>query len=358
MKDYEILKNTISKSCKISSYDWKSVLIRMLMSTIFAILIIQYVVYALVDIPTVDKGPYLSDYIIASISFIIMRELLIGVDKILERILPIPQKMGLRLFMQITCSITVALIIIKLAIFIADDETHREFENLFFYLAMALSAVFVVFISSSALIVRILGKWMNAQEDVEILKEEKMKHDYNALQDQLNPHFLFNNLSVLKSMIIYDKDAAIEFTEKFTDVYRYVLQSKDKMLVDFKDEIIFINAFIGIHKDRFGDGLDVKVSVNMNFKNYEIAPLSLQLLVENAIKHNIASLEKPLRLRIFNEDDYVVVENTINLKETSYSTHTGLNNLLKRYSYLTKKEVIIDRSDEKFVVKLPLLKKD
>jgi hypothetical protein len=357
VKDFDTLRHTIKNTCNISAYSWQAILVRMVISSIIAIATMKYVIYALDGVEGLDDGtkPPMRDYLLAMASFIVLRELLIIIDKGLERILPIPKRLRDRIFLQIILSVLTAFIVIKIAMFISPDKNHLDFEKPIISMVLALSSVFVIFISSSMLMIRIIGKWLTAQENVESLKEEKMKSDYNALQDQLNPHFLFNNLSVLKSMIIYDKDGAIEFTEKFTDVYRYVLQSKDKMLVKFKDELNFIEAFIGIHKDRFGEGLDVKVSIDKKYINYEIAPLSLQLLVENAIKHNIACKESPLKLRITSLDDNVRVENSINLRESSYSTNTGLNNLIKRYSFLTEEKVVVTHTKEKFVVDIPLL---
>jgi LytS/YehU family sensor histidine kinase len=187
------------------------------------------------------------------------------------------------------------------------------------------------------------------------MKREKLEMDYNSLQDQINPHFLFNNLSVLKSLIIYNQKSAVKFTEDFTDVYRYVLQSKDKRLVDIKDELAFIDAYLGLHKERLGDGLQIKFLISIDVTDLKIAPLTLQLLVENAIKHNIALKDSPLQINILAEDNYLEVRNNVQLRTTSYSTKTGLDNLLKRYEFLTKQKISIDANAEEFIVRIPLL---
>jgi LytS/YehU family sensor histidine kinase len=179
--------------------------------------------------------------------------------------------------------------------------------------------------------------------------------DYNALQDQLNPHFLFNNLSILKSMIIYDQYSAVDFTQNFTDFYRYVLQSRGKTTVLLKDEIELLYSYIAIHKERLGENLQVKIDIGNDSIEKNIPPLSLQLLVENAIKHNIAGKENPLMIEVFTDTDSITVKNNLQPKESFYSTRNGLKNLVQRYKLIAEKEVEINQNEEFFTVKLPLL---
>jgi LytS/YehU family sensor histidine kinase len=222
-------------------------------------------------------------------------------------------------------------------------------------LGMALGLIFVQVVANSLTMARITRKWLNSQEEIAEMKQEKLEMDYNSLQDQLNPHFLFNNLSVLKSLIIYNPEVAVGFTENFTDVYRYVLQSKNKRLVKLKEEFDFMKAYYALHKERLGDGLLLEYDIAKEELDKEIAPLTVQLLIENAIKHNIASKETPLKLRVVVGNNYLVVINNLNLRTASYSTKTGLGNLVRRYEMLTDKEVVIQYDEEIFEVKVPLL---
>lgn len=235
------------------------------------------------------------------------------------------------------------------------DDRYDQSLRSTYYLGVAICLVFITLISASLLIVRLTEVWIQSQREIDVMKQEKLKMDYNSLQDKLNPHFLFNNLSVLKSLIIYDQDTAIKFTEDFTDVYRYVLESKDIVLVRLVKELEFINAYVGLHQERLGKGLNFKTSIVKIGLEKEIAPLTLQLLVENAIKHNIASKDQPLNLEIIVKDDFVGVINTLQLKETSYSTKTGLKNLVERYKMLTKEKIEVIESDREFMVKVPLV---
>jgi len=202
---------------------------------------------------------------------------------------------------------------------------------------------------------RIIEKWIRSLKEIDLLKQAKLKSDYHSLQDQLNPHFLFNNLSVLKSMIIYDQKAAVLFTQNFTDVYRYVLQSKDKTTVKLKDEVEFISAYIGIHKQRLGNNLEVTMQLLPESLEKELPPLALQLLVENAIKHNIASKKSPLHIIIQTLANQLIVKNNMNIKESTYSTQKGLTNLGLRYKMITSKGIEVRTSEQYFTVTLPLL---
>jgi two-component system, LytTR family, sensor kinase len=193
----------------------------------------------------------------------------------------------------------------------------------------------------------------------EKLRQEKLKMDYFALQDQLNPHFLFNNLSTLMAIIPENSGKALSFTENFTDVYRYVLKSSKRKLVTLKEEINFIKAYLGLHKERLGNGFFYGIDTDKEELDKYIPPLSLQYLVENAIKHNLATESQPLTLSILTKNNKLVVSNTYQPKSSTYSTNTGLANLKKRYEYLSlKNKVEILSSNETFTASIPLIEKN
>ena len=196
------------------------------------------------------------------------------------------------------------------------------------------------------------------QLENERLKQEKLKMDYMALQDQINPHFLFNNLSTLIAIIRSDPKEAIRFAENFSDVYRYVLQSKDSVSIKLKDELTFIKACLALQQERLGDGLKVNMEIDEKLLNYHLPPLSLQFVVENSVKHNIATLQTPLSIHIYTRNGRIVVSNNLNHKQSTYSTHTGLSNLQKRYGFLTDEQLLIEKTDQAFTVELPLINFD
>ena len=187
----------------------------------------------------------------------------------------------------------------------------------------------------------------------EKLKTEVVKLEYEALKNQVNPHFLFNSLNALTSLVA-ENEEAVKFIKMLSDVYRYVLEQKDKEVVPLYREIYFVRAYAYLHKIRFGENFHVEVEIPEGSKN--VVPLSVQMLVENAIKHNVVSDEEPLRIKIFQKKDYVVVENNLQLKSmVKDSKKIGLENIKSRYAYLTDKEFVVEKTETKFIVKVPLL---
>ncbi|RCW38871.1 sensor histidine kinase [Marinilabilia salmonicolor] len=192
----------------------------------------------------------------------------------------------------------------------------------------------------------------------EKLRQEKLRLDYFALQDQLNPHFLFNNLSTLMAIIPENPDKALIFTEKFTDVYRYVLKSTNSRLTLLEEELEFIRAYITLHKERLAEGFICNIEVEKDALNNLLPPLSLQYLVENAIKHNLATETRPLKLDIYTKNNRLTVSNNYQPRNSTYSTNTGLSNLKKRYQYLgLKGSVEVLNTNETFSVSIPLIQK-
>jgi len=190
----------------------------------------------------------------------------------------------------------------------------------------------------------------------EKLRQEKLRLDYFALQDQLNPHFLFNNLSTLMAIIPENPDKALTFTEKFTDVYRYVLKSTNSRLTPLEEELEFIRAYITLHKERLAEGFICNIDIEKDALNKLLPPLSLQYLVENAIKHNLATEARPLKLEIYTRNNRLTVSNNYQPRNSTYSTNTGLSNLKKRYQYLgLKGSVEVLQTNETFSVSIPLI---
>jgi LytS/YehU family sensor histidine kinase len=212
------------------------------------------------------------------------------------------------------------------------------------------TSIITIFLTSRSF----LFKWRQAAIDKEKFQKEGMAARYESLKNQVNPHFLFNTLNALTNLVYEDQDKAAKFIKQLSEVYRYVLETRERELVPLGEEKNFLEAYLFLQQIRFGDKL--KLEVSLDGKDGMVAPLVLQMLIENAIKHNIISEEKPLTVHIFCKDDYLIVENTLQKKEVlkSESPGVGLENICRRYEFLTDKEVII-RRDDKFVVKLPLI---
>ncbi len=294
------------------------------------------------------------EYFQVVLIFNIISESNVLIDHLAERFLPIPEKISLRVVLHLVVSLLIAFAAVFYFSLIVKDVLF--FSHPIVQLMMLFGLIFIFILILVSVTLRIIEKWIFSARELEELKSSKLKSDYNSLQAQLNPHFLFNNLSVLKSMITYDPESAIHFTQNFTDVYRYVLQSKEKTKVKLAEELEFIEAYTGIHKERLGEAFDLKTLVEEGALKKEIPPLALQLLVENAVKHNMALRDAPLVIEICTRnEDTLTVSNNVHPKESPFSEKTGLNNLTRRYQMLTERPVKVKTGKGRFEVEIPLL---
>ena len=196
---------------------------------------------------------------------------------------------------------------------------------------------------------------------IESIKAEQLEKDnaiarYEALKNQVNPHFLFNNLNVLSSLINQEPLIAEKFVQEFSKIYRYVLDTSDKIVVELSDELNFIDSYLFLIKIRYREGISYEIQINPDSIHKYLIPLGLQILVENCIKHNIISQRTPISILIYDENGYIFVENNINKKEVSdKKEQLGLKNIYSRYSYLSDKKPTFKIENEKFIAKLPLI---
>jgi LytS/YehU family sensor histidine kinase len=190
-----------------------------------------------------------------------------------------------------------------------------------------------------------------------ILQESTTKAQYVALQNQLNPHFLFNSLNVLISEIEYNPQSAIEFTRNLSDVYRYILQCQDQRLALLGDELEFLNSYIFLHQIRLGNCLILENNLDKDLYDRKVPPLTLQLLAENVIKHNFISISKPIRIQVSYSphDDMLVVSNELRPKKDEPQSGKGLQNLSSRYLLVCNRTIVVQKDESHFTVKTPLL---
>ena len=206
---------------------------------------------------------------------------------------------------------------------------------------------------------RFFISWRQAAINLEKLKSEQLASQYETLKSQVNPHFLFNSLNVLTSLVHQDPDTAVKFIKKLSEVYRFVLDSRKQEVIDLATELKFVEDYLFLQKIRFGANLRFDIKVPKESMGKLVPPLSLQMLTENAIKHNEVSAEFPLDIQITAEGDRVTVSNTLRPKKTrEVSPGTGLDNIRDRYEFLSGKKVVVDESNGKFEVRLPLLTLD
>ena len=204
-------------------------------------------------------------------------------------------------------------------------------------------------------------QWKNSvkQESTKqeiVAKTETAK--FESLKNQLDPHFLFNSLNVLTSLIGENPQQAERFTTKLSKVYRYVLEQRNKDLVPIEEELKFAKTYMELLGMRFEEAVQFNIPDNISNNELKIVPLSLQLLLENAVKHNVVSTSKPLTINIYEEGSYLMITNNVNPKEAiGKSTKIGLQNIADRYGLITDKGVKIENNNKTFKVSLPLLYK-
>jgi sensor histidine kinase YesM len=200
-----------------------------------------------------------------------------------------------------------------------------------------------------------LKNWKTEAVRAERLEKEKISTQYESLRNQVNPHFLFNSLNALSELVYENQDLAVKYIRQLSQVYRYVLDSRNNEVVSIHDELEFLNSFIFLQKIRFGDNLDIKINLDKDVSGY-VLPLSLQILMENAIKHNVVSKADPLCIRLDQQGQYLVFMNKVKRKKSmDIGTGIGLENIRMRYKYLTEVPVLIDERNEEFTVKIPIL---
>ncbi|MFT5595893.1 MAG: hypothetical protein ACI8QH_000681 [Flammeovirgaceae bacterium] len=202
-----------------------------------------------------------------------------------------------------------------------------------------------------------LIEWRQAAIAAEQMRNERLAWQYQSLKDQLNPHFLFNSLNVLSNLIYEDPDQANAFIEKLSKIYRYVLDVQYEELVGLDQELAFAKNYLELQELRFGSKLSYVITVD-DSTHYALPPLTLQLLLENAIKHNAATKEKPLVISIKQEGNELKVINTFSPRTTQPGeSGIGLNNIKERYGFMTDRMVVIEKNESLFEVSLPLLTK-
>ena len=191
----------------------------------------------------------------------------------------------------------------------------------------------------------------------EQLKREQIHSELQGLRSQVNPHFLFNSMNTLLHIIEEDQALASSFLKKLSRVYRYILEKRDDHLIPLKEELAFIESYIFLQKERFKHNLEVELEVDDYYLDKLIVPLSLQMVFENAIKHNIISSKKPLKIEVYIDPlQYLVIKNNLQLKkQTMPSTGVGLQNIKSRFEFFSSQKVIVEQNLTHFIVRLPLL---
>jgi LytS/YehU family sensor histidine kinase len=220
------------------------------------------------------------------------------------------------------------------------------------------SLLITFMISSIYASVAFFIEWKENLLRTQALEKANLEARYDTLRNQVNPHFLFNSLNTLL-MLVNDNPVASKYVESISEIMRYMLQSRDKEAVLLRDELKIASDYVFVQQSRFGDKLQVEFDVPEKFYHYAIPPLALQMLLENAIKHNVVSKDNPLHVKVYiAENLFIVIENSVKAKiDKDPSTGVGLENIRNRYIHLTGKDILVKQENGRFVVMLPLFEK-
>jgi sensor histidine kinase YesM len=345
---------------KLNKYTILSIL---LLAFIVQLIIITYnYMTGFINVP--DIGNFLLRLAIGiSLSFVFAL-ILVFIDlqiiNALDRSLPLPERLFARIQLEFFLAVFAGIIIGTLITVAAEllnpykDGLMRNIINN----SLITSVLNLIIIT---VIEAIIWFKRNQQSLVkaERLEKENSQIRFETLKSQLNPHFLFNSLNVLSSLIKKDSDKAQNFVDEFSSVYRYTLDVIEKPVVELREEIDFAKSYLFLQKIRFDNAVDMDINVDASKLNYFVPPLAVQTLLENAFKHNKATTDNPLKIKIYNENDLLLVVNNLQPKiKSTDSKGIGLNNLRKRYELLGSQLPQFTVTEKEYVAKIPLIRPD
>lgn len=305
---------------------------------------------------------FLIEVLYATVFAFIVSEISIQIAKRLDRQIPwetAPQK---RFFWQLTAQMIITVVVLQILFLIPldpeydslsvagpDEElVNRQATILGLFLSFIVTAIFTG--------EYFLNRWRRSILEGQELKRIALNAQLDALRTQLAPHFLFNNFSTLSSLIMEDQRVAVDFLGKLSNVYRYLLQTREKDVISIREELNFISSYLYLIKTRFGDNLVINVDVSEAYYAKGIPPITLQLMIENAIKHNVVSRGAPLQISITGQHDELVIRNNLQrIAIPEPSSGMGLKNIRERYKLLGDLEPQVIETDRDFIVRLPLL---
>jgi hypothetical protein len=304
----------------------------------------------------------------ASFAFIIVVwESVHAFNGYMNRRMPFEKNPLRRFLIQVGCCLLVILPLQAAAtVYFADyynDYLSAEFGNAVKTASFFLNIFMVLAVNTAYFGFYFFDKWKKNlieketwEKEKALLQKERLNAQYENLKNQLNPHFLFNSLTSLNSLIHEDRQLASQFLQQLSRVFRYVLENRDKELVTLETELTFINRYVFLLKTRFEDYFSVNFNIAPQAQARHIVPVTLQVLIENVVKHNSINEENSLRIDVYTKGDYLIVSNNRNPKTlVETSNRMGLENMKALYGYLSDNSIEVIEADREFTVKLPLL---
>ena len=277
---------------------------------------------------------------------------------LLNKFFPWKVYAGTRFLLQLILGTALSLLSVNLVYqFLKEQSTNAPADLSQIVLLNIYGAAFILPIFSSYFGYKFLKAWRKSELESEQLMRENARSQLLSLRNHLDPHFLFNNLNILSSLMDKDIDLSKTYLNKFAEVYRVILKTEYSDLTTLEDELDLIDSYCYLISIRFKDCVFFKFNIDEKSRSKALPPLTIQMLVENAIKHNLATVDKPITIEVYNDKDLLIVKN--NLQKKKYLPRerkaTGIENIKKRYEFFTDKILEVVESDDSFIVKLPLI---
>lgn len=283
-------------------------------------------------------------------------EFLNVVNARLNRILPFEHGIAKRIVAQLVIGALFGLFIRFLIYKLGEPYLPVPLDTLFLASTWFLYMLVTSSVNAFFFVDYFIQQWKAYLIKSERLEKEKSQIQFDNLKNHLNPHFLFNALTSLNGLIFEDQRLASDFLQQLSKVYRYVLQHGDRNFVTLKTELDFIHNYIQLLETRFRGSLKINLDIAAHAQEQAIVPVTLQVLIENAIKHNIVDKDRPLTIDLVTIGDYLVVGNNLQeRKSVESSNKKGLERLRSLYGFLTERPVIVEKTDDRFNVKVPLI---
>jgi sensor histidine kinase YesM len=312
----------------------------------------------------------LDDFLWTLLFSAIISEISIFIDKQLNKLLPWSTRSIKRLFIQALLQIVVSILLVAIILNIFSNTSENlpkmDYRKEMTLLGQWVATNIIVSLLISAVNTGdfLLENWKKSALEVTQHKLRASKHkqaamaaELQALKLQIDPHFIFNNLSVLSELILENQQLGYEYAENFSKVYRYLVINSKKDVISLDEELKFLDSYIFLIKKRIGEGVAFEISINPELRSMMIPPLTLQFLVENAIKHNQTLKSNPLQIKIYTltSKNLVICNTLIPLINASESSKVGIKNIINRFALLGDKKPLILKTEKDFIAKIPLL---
>lgn len=295
---------------------------------------------------------YILSFLIISFSW----ESLRFVNRKLNETYPFERNVTTRIIIQLVIGAFIGLIVRFFIYYFGEPYLPFKIDELFAAVTWIMYMVLPSIINLGFIAHYFLIRWRDSTVHNERLEKEKAQVQFDNLKNQLNPHFLFNALTSLNSLIMENQELASQFVQQLSKVYRYVLQNKEKSYVTLKTELDFIQHYISLLQTRFQQALIIRTEISKGAEDLHIVPVTIQILIENAIKHNVLDQHRPLSIEIFTSGDYLIVSNNLQLRShVETSNKQGLDNMKSLYKFLTDRPMVVEESEQRFSVKIPLV---